>query len=100
MFKMWKTCEGFVKIDRSTCAGPSGIIKEGMSFGRTSRGLTYEGMKEAISFILDGLDTVDEAELEPINSVETNKIPRTSGKITGAEFNRASMLPRLRALQT
>ena len=50
--------------------------------------------------ILDGLDTVDEAELETINSAETDKIARTSGKITGAEFNRASMLPRLRALQT
>ena len=71
-----------------------------MSFGRTSRGLTYEGMKEAISLILDGLDTVDEAELETINSAETDKIARTSGKITGAEFNLASIPTRLMALQT
>ncbi len=83
-----------------------------MSFGRTSRGLTYEGMKEAIAFILDGLDTVDEAELELINSVETDRIPRANGKITGAELKKffadnfltelelIEVLARFRALQT
>ena len=60
-----------------------------MSFGRTSRGLTYEGMREAILALLADIAEVAEAELEPITSVATDKIPRAGGgKISGAELKK------------
>jgi len=54
-----------------------------MSFGRTSRGLTYEGMRDAILALLDDIAEVAEAELELFTSV-----PRTGGKISGAELKK------------
>ena len=59
-----------------------------MSFGRTSRGLTYEGMRDAILALLDDIAEVAEAELELITSVPTDKVPRMGGKISGAELKK------------
>ena len=72
--------------------------------------MTYEGMREAILALLDDIAEVAEAELEPITSVATDKIPRAGGKIAGAELKKffeaetfselelSQMLARLREL--
>ena len=58
-----------------------------MSFGRTSRGLSYEEMKEAIASALDRrTDPLLPADLESITTVQTDTIPRHSdGKIEASE---------------
>ena len=58
-----------------------------MSFGRTSRGLSYEGLKEAIASALDRrTGPLSPADLEFITTVPTDTIPRDSdGKIEASE---------------